>query len=148
MLTVTTFCEYWGAILRLQSGVLQLTVMMEVPAVFAVTVPELVVVLVPRLTEAAPAGTEVQVTAARMATPAESITSATRAWVAVGARLNVVLVLLASCTLMDTTGQTSAGCGVLLSPAAEADMVVEPGSFAVRMPVVVLLAMTVKSVLK
>src|SRR5271169_832238 len=103
--------------LRLQLGVAQVAVTMVVPAVLAVTSDELVLVLVPRVTGATPAGTELQARLGRIETPLESMTSATRFWVFVGARLNVVLVLAASCTRIETTGQTKAAWGTLFSPA-------------------------------
>ena len=49
---------------------------------------------------------------------------------------------------METTWQTSADCGTLFSPEMLAKIDVEPGSLAVRTPVVVFGDITVKSVLK
>jgi len=90
------FCEYCGFTPMLQVGVAQVATIVVVPPVFVVTVAELVVVLVPRLTEATPVGTELQVKEGLIETPLESITSATKDCVFVGARLKVVFELLAS----------------------------------------------------
>src|SRR5271165_2104377 len=105
---------------RLQIGVAQVAKIFVVAAVLAVTVAELVLVEIPKVTAATPAGTELQVSVGKIGLPAESITSATSAWVFVGARLNVVFELAASWTWIETTGHTRAGCGMLLSPATDA----------------------------
>ncbi len=94
VVTVTTFWLYWAPTFRLQSGVLQVAVMMAVPEAPAVTVA--VTAPVAPVTLELPDGLEAQFNRGTMLTPLVSTTSAVRDWVPAGERVNEVPVPLAS----------------------------------------------------
>jgi hypothetical protein len=94
VVTVTTFWPYWGPTFRLQSGVLQVAVMMAVPEAPAVTVA--VTAPLAPVTLELPDGLEDQFNRGTMETPLVSTTSAVSDCVPAGARVNEVFELAAS----------------------------------------------------
>ena len=89
VVTVTTFWPYWGLTFRLQSGVLQVAVMMAVPEAPAVTVA--VTAPVVPVTVELPIGLDAQVRRGATETPLVSSTSAVRDCVPAGERVKDVL---------------------------------------------------------
>src|SRR5208337_1679440 len=92
VVTVTTFWPYCGPTFRLQSGVLQVAVMIAVPEAPAVTVA--VTAPLAPVTLELPIGDEDQVTRGVMETPFVSRISAVRDCVPAGDRVNDVFELL------------------------------------------------------
>src|SRR5580704_17332821 len=107
--------------------------MYAVPPVTAVTVHGLLP-LVPAAAPAVAVDDELQVSVGVMYVFVVSYTSAVSVCVPSGARVKVVLLLLASCTTMLWTGQVRYGVPTLLTPETLAKTVVMPGASAASTP--------------